>query len=109
QKEDGDLKSVRSKYRNAIRDRDRAVQTSQKLAHDLELKDRALEKVRRDLEDLQRKYKLATDAVDRVQRQLRDTDLAYRNAKRDGDKATTTAAALRRDLREQQKAVGELE
>ena len=51
----------------------------------------------------------ATEQVDRLQRQLHDADLAYRNAKRDGDKATTTAATLRRDLREQQKAIGELE
>ena len=107
--ENGDSKSLRSKYRNVLRDRDRAVQESKKLARDLVLKDRALEKSRRDLEDLQAKYKQATDAVDRLQRQLRDTDLAYRNAKRDGDRATTTAAALRRDLREQQKAIGELE
>jgi Cft2 family RNA processing exonuclease len=102
-------RSVRSKYRAALRDRDRAVQTSNQIAHKLQVTDRALQKARHDLGEVQEKYKHATEDIDHVQRQVRDTDLAYRNAKRDGEKATATAGALRRDLREQQNAIGELE
>ena len=107
--DNGDSKSVRSKYRATLRDRDRAVQASKQLANDLQLKDRTLQKARRDLDAMQSTYAQATEELGRLQRRQHDTDLAYRDAKRDGEKATKTAGALRRDLRERQEAVGKLE
>jgi Cft2 family RNA processing exonuclease len=100
---------IRAKYRDAVRDRERALQESKKLARDLELKDSALKKVRQDLLDAQGKSKRLTDEVGRLEGLLRDADLAHRNAKRDGDRASLTSDRLRRDLREQQKAIANLE
>jgi hypothetical protein len=107
--ENGDSKSLRSKYRTAVRDRERAVQTSNKLAHDLQQRDRALEHARRDLEDIQAKYSHTTREIDRLQHLLRHTELAYRDSKRDGERVTNAASALRRDLWEQQKTMDEVE
>jgi len=107
--ENGDSKAMRSKYRIAVRQRESAVQASEKLARDLQLKDRHLESARRELQDVQGKYKKATDQVDVLNQQLRDTDQAYTNAKRDGEKVTKVVGALRRDLHEQQKTIGEFE
>jgi Cft2 family RNA processing exonuclease len=107
--EKDDSKLLRSKYHAAIHERDRAIQTSEKLAKDLQLRDRLLDKAHRDLEDIQGKYNHATGDVDRLQRQLRDKDLAYRDAKRDGERAANSASALRRDLHEQQKTMGEFQ
>jgi Cft2 family RNA processing exonuclease len=104
-----DSTSVRSQFRAAKRERNRAVQTSEQLQHDLQLKNSALERVHRDLEDSEKKYKRTIDDVNRLRLQLRETDLAYKEAKRGGEKATNTATTLRRDLREQQKAMEEME
>jgi len=118
--EKDDSKLLRSEYRGAIRERDRAVQASEKLANELQLRDRQLDKARRDIEDIQGrynhatediqgKYNHATEDIQRLQRQLRDKDLAYRDAKRDGERATNSAGALRRDLHEHQKTMGEFQ
>ncbi|MHB8484624.1 MAG: hypothetical protein ACYDCM_02670 [Candidatus Acidiferrales bacterium] len=104
-----DSKSFRLQFRAARRELNRAVQTSEQLQHDLQLKKSALEMVHRDLEDSEKKYKQAIDDVNRLRFQLRETDLAYKEAKRGGEKATNTANTLRRDLREQQKAIEEME
>ena len=106
--ENSDLKLVRSKYRAAIRDRDRAVQTSNRLAHEVELKDRALKKGSTRLGGGAGKVQaVQRRSIDYLQRRLRDTDIASR-CEAGWRKATATAGALRRDLREQQNAIGEL-
>jgi Cft2 family RNA processing exonuclease len=107
--ENDDSKLIRSKYRTAIHDRDSAVQMSKRLANDLQQKDNALDEARRNLEDAHGKHKHAADEIIRLRQQLHDLDLAYRDAKRNGEKATKTAGDLRRDLRELQENVGKLE
>lgn len=107
--EDGLLQSLEADLRSVGRARKQAKRTAEQAVHDLQLKERALARSKRDLEDTQRRYRETAEELGRLQVRLRDTDAALRNSERDAEKAVKVNADLRRDLHTMRDMQRELE
>jgi Cft2 family RNA processing exonuclease len=92
-----------------VRDLARFKRAVEQATKELQLKAQALEKTKRELEGLQRKYHELVEKLEAVERRLKDTNAAYRTLEHDAERTARANDNLRRDLRQLQDAQRELE
>jgi Cft2 family RNA processing exonuclease len=95
--------------RESARDFARFKRAAEQATKDLQLKTQALEKTKGEFEGSQRKFIELEKKLEAVERQLKDTNAAYRTLEHDAGRAARVNDNLRRDLRQLQDAQRELE
>ena len=107
--DDGQVRSVRAKFRTAIREREHAKRLAKQATEALHSKERSLEKSKGELRDAHREHQELSEVFDLVERRLREKEAACRSLELDAEKAAKVNSALRKDLREMQQERTELE
>jgi uncharacterized protein len=105
----GEVRSIRAKYRNVLRDRERIKRAAEEATHEAQVKERALERSKHELDEVQRRLAALSQEHDRLDRQSRDLDSSNRTLRQNAEKTTKANAGLRKDITELQRAQAVLE